>query len=183
VAGVVSLLIGSINVKDFFWFKQGVSLVISDSARQTLFQRMRGLLSTASISGVLIAAVGLAVFANMYEFLCTAGFPMVYTRILTLASMPEWKYYVYLLFYNLIYIIPLLVIVILFSWTMGVRKLQENEGRNLKLISGVMMMSLGMILLFAPEMLSNIITSGLILLSVILISLLVIAINKRIRKL
>jgi len=183
VAGIVSLLIGSLNIKDFFWFKRGVSLVISDSARQTLFQRMRGLLNTDSMLGVLIATVGLALFANMYEFLCTAGFPMVYTRILTLTGMPEWKYYVYLLSYNLIYILPLLVIVILFSWTMGGRKLQESDGRNLKLISGVMMMSLGMILLFAPEILQNIITSGLILLIVVLISILVIAINKRIRKL
>lgn len=182
VAGSIALFIGLINVKEFFWFKQGVSLVMPDSARQTLFQRMRGLLKTGSISGVLIATVGLATFANLYEFLCTAGFPMVYTRILTLTGMPEWRYYVYLLFYNLIYILPLLVIVILFAWTMGTRKLQESEGRNLKLISGVMMVSLGIILLFAPDMLQNIITSGLVLLIVVLVSVLVIALNKRIRK-
>ncbi|MCK4711224.1 MAG: hypothetical protein KAU21_21615, partial [Gammaproteobacteria bacterium] len=182
VAGTVALLIGLINVKDFFWFKQGVSLVMSDSARQTIFQRMRGLLKTGSITGVLTATIGLALFANLYEFLCTAGFPMIYTRILTLTGMTEWKYYVYLLFYNLIYILPLLIIVLLFSWTMGARKLQESEGRKLKFISGVMMLALGTILLFAPEMLQNIIATGLVLLMVILVSVLAIVIDKRIRK-
>ena len=182
VAGSVALLIGLINVKDFFWFKQGISLVMPDSARKPLFQRMRDLLKNGSISGVLVATIGLALFANLYEFLCTAGFPMVYTRILTLTGMPEWKYYIYLLFYNLIYILPLLIIVILFAWTMGARKLQESEGRKLKFISGVMMLALGAILLFAPELLQNIIATGLVLLIVVLVSVLAITIDKRIRK-
>ena len=178
-AGFVAIFIGLINIKDYFWFKKGVALVISDSAKQTLFHRMRLLLSNDSLSGVLLATISLAVFANLYEFLCTAGFPMVYTRILTLANMPEWKHYAYLLFYNLIYILPLLTIVILFSWTMGARKLQESEGRNLKFISGVMMLSLGVILLFAPQLLQNILATGLVLVLVVLISVLVIIIDRR----
>lgn len=182
IAGSVALIIGLINVKDFFWFKQGVSISITDSSRQTLFHRMRDLLKTGSISGVLLATVGLALFANLYEFLCTAGFPMIYTRILTLTGMPEWKYYLYLLFYNLIYILPLMTIVIIFSWTMGARKLQENEGRKLKFISGLMMVSLGLILLVAPQMLQNIVVTGIVLLTVILISVIIINIEKRYKK-
>jgi len=182
IAGAVALAIGLVNVKDFFWFKRGVSLTISETAKQSLFKRMRGLLNTRSTSGVLLATIGLALFANLYEFLCTAGFPMVYTRLLTLSGMPDWKYYLYLLFYNLIYIVPLLTIVIIFAWSLGARKLQQSEGRQLKLISGVMMSSLGVILLLAPDMLQNIIMTGLVLLVVILVSVLVITVEKRSRK-
>jgi hypothetical protein len=38
---------------------------------------------------------------------------------------------------------------------MGSRKLSEREGRLLKLLSGLMMLGLGLLLLLAPTMLSN----------------------------
>jgi len=87
--------------------------------------------------------VVLAIVANSYELLCTAGFPMVYTRILTLRALPVESYYLYLLLYNLVYILPLLAIVTVFTIKLGSRKLSEQEGMVLKLLSGVMMLMLG----------------------------------------
>lgn len=136
-------------------FKHGVSLTISANAKPKLFERMRGLLQAQSLTTLLAATVGLALFANLYEFLCTAGFPMVYTRILTLSELSSAQYYLYLVFYNLIYITPLLIIVLVFVLTMGARKLQEREGRGLKLVSGTMMLTLGVILFVAPSLLQN----------------------------
>ena len=159
IAALVALIVGLINVKDFFWFKRGVSLTISDDAKPKLFERMRGLLKAQSLSTLLGATVGLALFANLYEFLCTAGFPMVYTRILTLSELSTVQYYLYLILYNLVYIVPLMIIVLLFVLTMGARKLQEGEGRGLKLVSGTMMLTLGMILLVAPELLQNLLAT------------------------
>jgi uncharacterized membrane protein HdeD (DUF308 family) len=95
------------------------------------------------------------VAANFYELLCTAGFPMVYTRILTLHSLSQGVYYLYLLFYNTIYVVPLAAIVLLFVRTIGSRKLSEREGRLLKLLSGTMMLGLGALLVFAPERLNS----------------------------
>lgn len=92
IAAVVAILIGAINVKDFFWFKRGVSLSIPEQAKPRLFQRMRDLLQARSLFTLLAATVGLALFANMYEFFCTAGFPMVYTRILTLSDLSTTQY-------------------------------------------------------------------------------------------
>ena len=155
IAALVAIAVGLINVKDFFWFKQGVSLTISANAKPKLFERMRGLLQAQSLTTLLAATVGLALFANLYEFLCTAGFPMVYTRILTLSELSSTQYYLYLIFYNLIYIIPLLIIVLVFVVTMGARKLQKREGRGLKLVSGTMMLTLGVILFVAPSLLQN----------------------------
>ena len=81
-----------------------------------------------------IGAVSLAIAANAYELLCTAGFPMVYTRVLTLHDLMPKTYYMYLAAYNLIYITPLAIIVVVFSLTLGSRKLGEREGRILKLV-------------------------------------------------
>jgi len=153
-AGLVALVIGAINVKDYFWFKRGVSLSIPEAAKPGLFRRMREVVAAGATGPMLLGTVLLAIVANSYELLCTAGLPMVYTRALTLAALPTWQYYAWLAAYNLIYVIPLLAIVIVFAWTLGARKLSESEGRVLKLVSGCMMLAFGILLLAAPHWLT-----------------------------
>ena len=162
VAGGLAVLIGLLNVKDYFWFKRGASLSISGHHRDNLIARMRGLVSSRSLTTMLAATISLAILANLYELLCTAGFPMVYTRLLTMHELSGTQYYAYLAFYNLVYVIPLMVIVLAFALTLGRRKLQEREGRVLKLLSGLMMLGLGMMLLIAPEWLNSLWTALLI---------------------
>jgi hypothetical protein len=177
-AGLIALLVAIINIKDYFWFKRGVSLSISDGAKPGLYQRMRGLLQARSLTMLLFATVTLALFANLYELLCTAGFPMVYTRILTLNDLPVTSYYLYLALYNLIYVIPLFVIVLLFAWSMGGRKMQEREGRRLKLVSGNMMLVLGLILVLNPAWLQDVVLSLSALLAAVILSLLIMALDR-----
>jgi len=166
-AGVIALAMGAINIKDFFWFKQGVSLSIPESAKPGLFRRMREVVAAGNTGPMLASTVLLAIVANSYELLCTAGFPMVYTRTLTLAGLETWQYYAYLAAYNVIYVIPLLVIVIVFATTLGARKLTEAEGRVLKLVSGFMMLAFGILLLAAPQLLTSPTASiGIVLLAV-----------------
>jgi hypothetical protein len=155
VAGAVALIVGAVNVKDFFAFKEGVSLTMSDEAHTRIFARMRGLLKAENIWSMLLGTVVLAVAANAYELLCTAGFPMVYTRVLTLKELGKAGYYFYLAFYNLVYVVPLAVMVLIFTFTLGSRKLTVWEGRVLKLLSGAMMLMLGSVLVLRPTLLDN----------------------------
>ena len=154
-AGLVALFVGAINIKDFIWPKRGISLSIPERAKPGLYQRTRDLVGAANLPAMLAGTVVLALAANAYELLCTAGFPLVFTRILTLADLSAPAYYGYLALYNLVYVLPLLVIVVVFVVTLGARKLKEEEGRVLKLVSGLMMLGLGLVLLFAPEAFSH----------------------------
>ncbi|MGI9449850.1 MAG: hypothetical protein ACR2QH_04285 [Geminicoccaceae bacterium] len=155
VAGLIAVAIGTVNVKDYVWFKRGVSLSIPERAKPGLFQRMRGLVATSNLPSILIGTMTLALAANAYELLCTAGFPMVFTRILTLNELSPATHYLYLVLYNVVYILPLLAIVVVFVVTLGARKLSEEEGRVLKLLSGLMMFGLGTVPLVTPELLSQ----------------------------
>lgn len=175
-AGLIALLIASINIKDFFLFKKGVSLSIPEKAKPKLYERIRNLLKKSSLPSMMFGTVILAIAANSYELLCTAGFPMVYTRALTLNSLPMLNYYLYLAMYNVIYVIPLAAIVIIFSVTLGAKKLTERQGQILKLISGMMMFFLGLVLLIKPSLLNNIIVSvGLLALSLAVSWIIIIA--------
>ncbi|MBI3393448.1 MAG: thioredoxin family protein [Nitrospirae bacterium] len=162
-AGVVAVLVAGINIKDYFWFKRGVSLSIPEGAKPGLFARMRGLVNAASVPSMIVGTIVLAAAANSYELLCTAGFPMVFTRVLTLHNLSASAYYAYLAPYNVVYVIPLGVIVLLFTAALGSRKLKENEGRRLKLLSGLMMLGLGAVLLAAPTLMDSVLTALAIL--------------------
>ena len=154
-AGLLAVVVGAVNVKDFFLFGRGVSLSIPESKKPDIFRRARAVLAADRLPAMLVATVFLAVAANFYELLCTAGFPMVYTRILTLGEPSPAARYFYLALYNLVYVLPLATIVLVFARTLGARKLGEREGRLLKLLSGTMMLELGVLLLVAPEWLSR----------------------------
>jgi len=149
----IALLFGAINVKDFFAFKKGISLTIPDSAKPKLFDKMRSLTQAEMSLALVFGTIILAVFVNLIELACTLGLPAIYTRILTMHELPPLAYYLYLALYNIIYIVPLMIIIGVFAYTMGSRKLSEKQGRVLKLVSGALMLSLGIIMLFAPELL------------------------------
>ncbi len=155
-AGLLALVMGAINIKDFVRFHQGVTLSISAEGRAEIFQRARRILSASSLPAMIVTTIVLAVAANFYELLCTAGLPMLFTRLLTLQESSAARHYLYLTLYNVVYVLPLLAIVLAFVRTMGARKLSEREGRLLKLLSGLMMAGLGVLLLLAPGMLGNI---------------------------
>lgn len=179
IAGLIALVVAGINIKDYFFFKQGVSLTISEKAQASLLAKMRELIRTGSTGALVVGTAVLAVMANLYELLCTAGFPMVFTRALTLQQLPTAQYYLYLVLYSVIYVIPLLVIVLVFAFTLGSRKLTEEEGRILKLVSGLMMLGLGAILVVRPQLLNNVFMSVGLITGVVALSAGLIWINRR----
>lgn len=181
IAGLVALTIAAFNIKDFFAFKKGASLSISDKNRKSLIKRMRGLLKAENIWTMIVGTVVLAVSANLYELLCTAGFPMVFTKALTLQNLPTASYYLYLLLYNVVYIIPLLVIVIIFTATLGSKKLSQEQGETLKLMSGMMMLALGGMLVFKPALLNNMVASISLILLALIITFTIVFIKRRVK--
>ena len=91
---------------------------------------------------------------NIVELLCTAGLPALYTQILTLQELPAWANYAYLFLYNVAYMLDDAMLLTVAVVTMSHRKLQEQEGRWLKLLSGAVVLTLGLLMIFQPDWLS-----------------------------
>ena len=151
---LLSLFVGSIHIKDFFAFKRGLSLSIPDSAKPGIYARVRKIVMAEHLYGAIAGAFVLAVLVNFIELLCTAGLPALYTQVLMLQEYPAWKNYAYLSLYILAYVLDDSIMVGLVILTLGKRKLQETEGRWLKLLSGLVIFALGIVLLFKPEWLT-----------------------------
>ncbi len=154
ILGLVALTAGAINIKEFFWFKRGVSLTISEGVKPGIFARMRLIVQEQRMGAMVIGTIILAVLVNFYELLCTAGFPAIYSKVIADQQLPTVGKYFWLLMYNLIYVIPLAIIVIIFAVTMGSRRFTERGGRFMKLIGGLFMLAIALILIFNPELLA-----------------------------
>ncbi len=152
--GLLATAIGLISVKDFVAFHRGISLSIPESAKPGIYARVRGIVQAKYVTAALFGAATLAVFVNIVEILCTAGLPALYTQILTLQQLPAWKNYLYLGLYIVAYMFDDSVMLTIAVVTLSHRKMQEREGRWLKLISGTVMLGLGLTMVFRPEWLS-----------------------------
>ena len=177
IAGGIALFAGIINIKDYFYFQKGISLTLPKSYKEKFIQRVKNLSLAKSTFALILGTIIIALTVNIYELLCTFGFPMVYMRVLTLRELSSLQYYLYLAFYNLVYVIPLGIIFLIFSITLGRKTFSQLWVRRLKLVSGFMIVFLGLVLMIKPVLLENVLTAFEILFLAIIISGIIILID------
>ncbi|NEZ60897.1 thioredoxin family protein [Adonisia turfae] len=167
VLGIGVAIAGLINIKDYFWFKQGVSLSLSADEQRTITQKasriVRALNEPQTNRLKFLAALGstviLAIFVNTVELGCTAILPVVYMTTLvnycniqsvdgTFLCQTTWTF-----LYAVLYIVPLGLILANFIYSFESTRLSESQGRRLKLVGGLFMLFFGLVMIFQPELL------------------------------
>jgi len=163
IAGSIALTLGIFSIKDFFFFKKGASLSIPADKKPKLYKQMRDLVKNPRLAATIIGTIILAATVNFYELLCTLGLPLIFTRELESYNFSPVESATYIFFYNVVYVIPLIIIVLIFVFTLGRRKITEWHGRIMKLMCGIMLSSFGILFLFDYTILENIVTPVLLL--------------------
>jgi glutaredoxin len=149
--GLVAVTMGVVHLKDFIAPGRGLSLSIPGTAKPSLYARTRDVMHARNLGAALAAIIVLAMMVNVVELLCTAGLPALYTQILSQSDLSTTQHYGYLALYNLAYIFDDSVMVAIAVVTLGKHKLQQGEGRWLKLVSGIVVIVLGLLLLLEPD--------------------------------
>lgn len=160
VVAVVALFFAAVNIKDYFWYKEGISLTIADEQKPGIYRGMRRILNAGdSTWGVVGATVVLAAGVSLVEFSCTAGFPVLWTNLLIAQQATALTFGLLLLLYMFIYQLDELAILLVAVFTLKASKLEEKQGRVLKLIGGMLMLTLAMVMLVNPAWMSQISSS------------------------
>jgi glutaredoxin len=179
VVALVALFFALVNIKDYFWYKEGVSFTISDSKKPGILQRMRKLVDASqTFWGLAGATVVLAAGVSLVEFSCTAGFPVLWTNLLVSQKVTALTFVLLLLLYLFIYQLDEMVIFFTAVYTLKASKLEEKHGRILKLIGGMLMLTLAMVMLINPTLMNNLTSSLIIFGSALLATLLVLLIHR-----
>lgn len=157
--GIIALIAGLINCKELFFYRKGITLMVQDKHVGPLKKRIKHvseIVKKGSMPTLIGSSILLAIFSSLVELPCTAGFPIIYTGILTGTVLESsFMYYVYLLFYNMVYVLPLLVIITIFGYTFKGKQISKNTMALIKFIGGVVMILLGIILLFNPGLIAG----------------------------
>ncbi|MFC2136415.1 hypothetical protein ACFLTH_17510, partial [Bacteroidota bacterium] len=152
IAGI-AIIAGLINCKEFFFYRKGITLMVQDNQVGPLKQRIQNvanLLKSGSTLTLVGASITLAIFASLVELPCTAGFPIIYTGILSAMSLAGVAYYGYLLLYVLFYVLPLITIITVLGYTFKGKTIEKTTMALIKFIGGAIMLLLGIVLLFNP---------------------------------
>lgn len=142
LVALIVILGGLLEVKDFFWYGKGSSLMIPEKYAEKIAEKMDDL--------TLPAAIGLGVFVAAVELPCTGG---PYLAILTVLSQQGINLTAYALMavYNLIFVMPLIIIMVLAylgSYKVSEMKQWKHMNRaKMRLAAGLLMVLLGWVLL------------------------------------
>lgn len=156
VVALLALFFAIVNIKDYFYYKEGLSFTISDDKKPGIFTRIRKVMDASdnfwSMAG---ATILLAAGVSLVEFSCTAGFPVVWTNLLSSQNVTAGVFIALLLVYMLIYQLDELVIFFTAVFTLKTSRVEEKQGRILKLIGGMLMLALAIVMLVKPAYMNS----------------------------
>jgi cytochrome c biogenesis protein CcdA/glutaredoxin len=137
IAAVVAILAGLINIAEVLLKREVFTLAIPVSQKDAIDRYMK----RASIP----SAIVLGILVSMVELPCTGG---IYLVILGLLGnrMTLFEGIPYLLLYNLIFVLPLILILIIMYWggTQGrLEAFRTGSRRWVRLVMGLVMVALG----------------------------------------
>ena len=140
LAGALLIILGLLDIKDFFVAGVGPTLKIPESAKPLIEKWTK----RASIP----AAIVLGFIVSAFELPCTGG---IYLAIITLLSKESSQIpaIAYLLIYNLIFVLPLLIILGIINLgesSARVKEWQRAHKKSLRLIMGLGMVLLGLLM-------------------------------------
>lgn len=163
IVAVFALFFALVNIKDYFWYKEGVSFTISDEKKPGIYKGIRKIMNAEENIWALIGAtVVLAAGVSLVEFSCTAGFPVIWTNLLVVHEVTGLAFLGFLLVYMLVYQMDELAIFLTAVFTLRKSKMEEKYGRILKLLGGMLMLSLAIVMLIDPALMNNIGSSLLV---------------------
>jgi len=153
IIGAIALLGGSYNIKEFFTNKEGGCKITNNEKRQKVFDKIKAITQMHSFWLSLGGIVILAFAVNLVELICSAGLPAVYTQILALSDLATWQYYSYIALYIFIFMLDDLLIFFTAMTTLQMTGITTKYARISKLIGGLLMFTIGLLLIFKPQLL------------------------------
>jgi cytochrome c biogenesis protein CcdA len=143
IFAILLAVLAIIDIKDYFFYGKGISLKIPESKKE----KIKRLVNKSTIP----SAIVLGFLVSAWELPCTGG---VYLGILALLADTATKAQAigYLLVYNIFFVLPLIVILLLMVFGMQEKHLHhyvEKHKRNMRLIIGIVMLLLAIFLIWS----------------------------------
>lgn len=153
IIGLVALGGGILNIKDYVTNKGDLTCKVEDEKGQEKTMKKIEKIITQPISiAIILSVIGLAFVVNSVEFVCSAAIPAVFTQILSLSGISSFYHYFYILIYVFFFMLDDIIIFGMAAFAIG-SSFGQKYAKYSKLLGGIILVILGFILLFMPELL------------------------------
>jgi glutaredoxin len=154
VIGSVAILGGGFYLYEAFGKDPNQCKVTNMGRRQKTIAEMKRIMQISAWPAMILGVAILAVSVNMIELVCTAGLPAIFTQILAFNDVTNAARYGYIGLFILMYMIDDMIIFGIAIYTLHATGLTTKYRRFTLIFGGLLMYGLGLLLIFAPEVLT-----------------------------
>jgi glutaredoxin len=151
--GLVALGGGILSLKEYITTKGNLTCKVGDDkSHEKTMSEIQKIITQPVSMAIIFSIIALAFIVNSVEFVCSAAIPAVFTQILAMKSLPLIMNYAYIALYVLFFMLDDLIIFGMAALAIG-STFGEKYAKYCKLIGGVILTILGLIMVFAPQLL------------------------------
>jgi thiol-disulfide isomerase/thioredoxin len=152
--GLIALGGGALSLKEYIETRGGALTceVVGGEEKKKTIGRMQQLVSAPLGVATIIGIIALAFVVNSVEFVCSSAIPAIFTQVLALSNLAFWQYYAYIAAYVFFFMLDDLIIFGLAAFAVA-GGVGERYSKYSRVIGGSILLILGMMLLFAPNLL------------------------------
>lgn len=153
LVGGFALFTGMLAIKDFIEKGGHITCEVGNAeSKKKTMNKIQEIVQSPITIATLFATILLAFAINSIEFVCSAGLPAMYTQLLAAAEISRVEQYFNIGVYTLAFMADDLIIFGLALLAINSAIMHKYSGLS-KLLGGVIMIAIGIILLFFPELL------------------------------
>lgn len=154
IIGLIAIGAGGFYLFEAFGRDPTTCKVTSGKQKMRTLERMKNLIHAAAWPVMLLGVSILAISVNTIELVCTAGLPAIFTQIIAFNNIGDAYRYFLIGLYILLYMIDDTIIFLIAIFTMHATGMTTKYQQFTLTFGGVLMYILGLLLLFAPGILS-----------------------------
>ena len=136
IVTVLAVIVGLLNIKDYFWYRKGLLMEIPLSWRPAMKKIINS--ATSPLGAFLVGFI-----VSLFELPCTGG-PYIVILGLLAKEVTRATGIIYLLLYNLVFVMPLIMLSIIIykgiSTSEKLEKIRQDKIKILHLIAGILML-------------------------------------------
>lgn len=152
IIAIVAVILGILNIQTYLKTrKENGCHVVKNKKRKVLFQKIKDYTSKKNLFFAIMGIIILAISVNLVELACSLGFPAIYSEILAVNRVVGARRVIYLILYDIFYMLDDMIIFYLAVFTLNVKGISNKYTKYSNLIGGIIIFLIGVLLLLKPE--------------------------------
>lgn len=149
--GALAVGAGISYLREYWTNPEGVCRMTASDRRRRFADAFRRVAEQPSLALAALGIAALAIVVNLVELACSAGVPAVYTQMLAMHELSNAGYYAFLGLYLLVFLLDDAAIFVTAMVTLRAAVVTGRYARASHLIGGVVLVTLGWVMLLRPE--------------------------------